>query len=447
MKTCFRWFWQGDTPTKQLARGSLIAFMIQGAGAGLVFFSEVVLARALSAHGYGLYATVIAWLHVLTMIALLGSNHLLLRYVPVYTEAEKRALLRGLLRACGLGALVISIALFVLAVVALTVPSDGISVELRWAFLIGLAALPLHALSTQRQAVLRGLHCVARALSPEYIVRPFVLILVVSALAWGLNTPMSASIALAVNGVAVLVAFVLGAYWQRRAMPSTETVVYPATEFRKWVAVTIPLFLIASLQLLIVRMDIILLAAMTDREQAGVYAAASRVADLVVFALAAANAIVAPMISGLYARGDTAGLQHVMTLLAKGVLVSTVPLVLLVGVFGYAILGVFGEGYQVGYVPLLILVCGQMVNALSGPVDFLLYMTGHQQQSLRILFWAAGLNVILNLLLIPSYGPVGAALATAATTMFWNLLMWRLVRSRLGIEASVLVLFRGRLPR
>lgn len=433
---------QGNAPAQQLARGSLISFMIQGAGAGLIFFSEVVLARALSAHGYGLYAMAMAWLQVLTMVALLGSNHLLLRFVPAYVAKVEWSLLRGLLRQCRRGSLLVSLAIFALAAMTLTILSDRLSPEFRWAFLIGLAALPLHALSIQRQAVLRGLHRVAAALSPEYIVRPLLLLLVVSTLAWGFTSPISAPIALAVNGVAVMAAFALGVYWQRRAMPAEATAAHPATQSREWVAIAIPLFLIASMQLLIVRMDIILLGAMAGREQAGIYAAASRVADLIVFALAAANAIIAPMISGFHARDDMNGLQHLMTLLAKGVLVFTAPLVLLVVIFGHAILGIFGEGYQIGYVPLLILVCGQMVNALSGSVSFLMTMTGHQRESLHILVIAAGLNLMLQLALIPNFGMLGAAIATALATVFWNLFMRQYIRKTMGFDPSVLILFR-----
>lgn len=437
---------RGDGAAQQLARGTFISFILQAIGAGLIFFSEVILARALSTHGYGLFATVMAWLQVLTMVALLGSNHLLLRFVPAYVAKAEWSLLRGVLRQSRRGTLLVSLGILMSTAMMLAVLSDRLSSELRWAFLIGIAALPLYALSMQRQSILRGLHRVATALAPEYIVRPILLILTVAGLVWILKIPVSANIALAINGLAVAVAFLLGWFWQRRAMPVEAMLAYPETRTCEWGRIAIPLFLIASMQLLIVRMDIILLGALAGREQAGVYAAASRVADLVVFALAAANAIVAPMISGFHARDDMAGLQYVMTLLAKGVLVFTAPLVLLVGIFGHAILGIFGEGYQIGYIPLLILVCGQMVNALSGPVDFLMYMTGHQQQSLRILTLASGLNLALNLLLIPLYGLVGAAIATAATTMFWNFLMRRFVRSHLGVEASVLVLFRGRLP-
>lgn len=434
---------QGNAPAQQLARGSLISFLLQAAGAGLIFLSELVLARALNTQGYGLYATAVAWLQVLTLVALLGSNNLLLRFIPAYVATKQWSLLHGLLRQCGRGAILIGVFIFFAAVLILSILSERLSSDIRWAFLIGIAALPLYALSLQRQAILRGLHYVASALSPEYIIRPLALIVFVAGLVWGLGISLSATGVLALNGVAIMLAFLIGWYWQRRAMPAEISSAPVATSTSEWLGISIPLFLIATLQLLIVRMDIILLSAIAGHEQAGVYAAASKISELIVFALAAANVVVAPIVAGLYARGDMDGLQNVMARLAVGVLALTVPLVLFVVFTGHAVLGMFGTEYQRGYVPLLILACGQIVNALSGPVDFIMYMTGHQKQALKIFALVTVVNLALNLLLIPSYGLEGAAIATASSVIIWNLLMRYYVRTRLGIEASVLVLFRG----
>ena len=434
----------GEQVAEQLARGSLVSFFIQGSGAGLIFLSELVLARLLGASGYGLFATVAAWLQVLVIVALLGSNHLLLRFVPSYLASGDWALLRGLVLQCRRISLAIGVGVFFAAVLILWLWFEGLGVETRLSFVIGIAALPLAALALQRQAILRGLHHVAAAQAPELIVRPLLLMLLVVILAWVLGGSVSAPQALAMNGLAILAAFILGRFWQQRAMPAAVRITVPVIQARPWLHIALPLFLIAGMQLLIVRMDIIFLGALVGHEQAGHYAAASRVADLIVFALASANVVVAPLIAGLHARNDIAGLQRMLTILAKGVLVVTIPLVALVGYFGETILGLFGDGYRSAYVPLLILTCGQVVNALSGPVDFVMAMTGQQLKMLQILALATGLNVVLNFALIPLIGLTGAAIATAATTVFWNLTMRRVVCRRLGVDGSALVLLRGR---
>ena len=117
------------------------------------------------------------------------------------------------------------------------------------------------------------------------------------------------------------------------------------------------------------------------------------------------------------------------------VLLIAVPLVLLqVFAGGLLIRVIFGVEYQPAHVPLSILALGQLVNACFGLVGMLLTMTSHEQATARGLALAAGLNIVLNLLLIPSFGIGGAAAATALSLAAWNLLLWNSARRLLGIN-------------
>jgi O-antigen/teichoic acid export membrane protein len=53
---------------------------------------------------------------------------------------------------------------------------------------------------------------------------------------------------------------------------------------------------------------------------------------------------------------------------------------------------------------------------------------------MRGLTMAAVLNVLLSLTLIPMFGINGAAVASAITLVAWNVLLWRTVRLKLGIN-------------
>ena len=86
----------------------------------------------------------------------------------------------------------------------------------------------------------------------------------------------------------------------------------------------------------------------------------------------------------------------------------------------------FGSDYAAGWLPLLILSTSQMVNAGTGAVGLLLIMTGHQNR----VFWISGFmllaNVILNLLWIPRWGMLGAALGTScAVSGVFLLCLWQ----------------------
>ena len=88
------------------------------------------------------------------------------------------------------------------------------------------------------------------------------------------------------------------------------------------------------------------------------------------------------------------------------------------------------------YVPLVIICFGQLINASFGSVGSLLNMTGHEKDTTKSIFVGATVNVLLNLLLTPTWGPIGAATATTVTLIVWNVIMWQKVRSRIGIEPT-----------
>jgi O-antigen/teichoic acid export membrane protein len=65
-------------------------------------------------------------------------------------------------------------------------------------------------------------------------------------------------------------------------------------------------------------------------------------------------------------------------------------------------------------------------------------MTGHERQAANILAAVVVLNAIVSLVLIPLYGGVGAAAATAFSIALWSVLGLVFVYRRLRYRASIL---------
>jgi O-antigen/teichoic acid export membrane protein len=72
-----------------------------------------------------------------------------------------------------------------------------------------------------------------------------------------------------------------------------------------------------------------------------------------------------------------------------------------------------------------------------GSVWLLLNMTDHEAVVTKTLVWAVIFNIAMNLFLIPIWGMNGAATATAATYVIWNIFLTRAVSSRLEINSTV----------
>jgi O-antigen/teichoic acid export membrane protein len=143
------------------------------------------------------------------------------------------------------------------------------------------------------------------------------------------------------------------------------------------------------------------------------------------------------MISELYAKGRTDEFQRFLTLAAWGIFLVTLPIAIGLIVMGTWLLGLFGHEFVAGYPALVTLVIGQAANALIGPVGFLALMTGNQREATWIFGTGAMLNVILNLILIPTFGLIGAAAATAIANGVWKLSMMVFVWKRLHVNPTV----------
>ncbi len=128
-------------------------------------------------------------------------------------------------------------------------------------------------------------------------------------------------------------------------------------------------------------------------------------------------------------------LQRLVTQSARAILALAVPITLVFVLFGEQFLALaFGPDYAAGHTALAILAIGQLVNAGMGSVGVLLNMTGHERDTMRGVAIAAVANVLLSLVLIPLFSTVGAAVATAASPIIWNILLRRAVTRRIQIE-------------
>ena len=174
--------------------------------------------------------------------------------------------------------------------------------------------------------------------------------------------------------------------------------------------------------------------------EAGLFAAAWRVASLASFAVAAMTTVSGPLIASSYGKGDLDSLGRIARSTARigfgAALLISVPL----AVIGGLILRLFGPEFPGAYPALLILLLGGLANAFTGAVAYLMTMTGRHSHALAIFAGALGGSAILNVLLIPPFSIVGAAIASTVGTLGWNLAMLIYVRRAMGIDASAMAL-------
>lgn len=420
-----------------LARGASLFLLVNVAGTAVSFGLHVLLARRLGVEPYGTYVYVHSWMLLLLVLCRAGMGTASLRYVAAFCAQQDWPSLRGFLRT---GHVVVATASVVVATAtALSVLGLGerLPDALRGTFLVACLTLPVYAFLQLWSHVLRGFKRVLASQLPASLFQPALLavlvLLAVQLRSDALDAAQAMGLTLASGAAAAAIA------WRslRHSIPAQVRTAPARSEARAWLAVAAPLLVYNALLVLHERTDVVLVGSLLGSAETGVYAAASRVANVIAFGLTAMNAWAAPLIADLHARGDREGLQRLVRLAARGIFAFTLPVAVAVVLFAEPVLGVFGGEFVRARTALVILVLSQVVNALVGPVGFLMTMTGRQTLAAWILGAHAALLFGLNLLLIPRYGIEGAAAATGVTRASWNVVMalavWRTLRLRATI--------------
>src|SRR4051812_35069798 len=101
---------------------------------------------------------------------------------------------------------------------------------------------------------------------------------------------------------------------------------------------------------------------------------------------------------------------------------------------GPYLLSLFGSDFRSGYLTMVVVLTGLVLRSATLPVEYLLNMTGHHRDTMRIYAFSALANIIFNFMLIPSFGIIGAAMGSYTAMLIGNILLFRLVKTRLGVH-------------
>jgi O-antigen/teichoic acid export membrane protein len=166
--------------------------------------------------------------------------------------------------------------------------------------------------------------------------------------------------------------------------------------------------------------EVFLLGALAGTSRVALFAAARRFTIVANAIFIAFGTIFSPMVSDLDAADQSDHLARLYKALSRWIFTIGVPVFLVQVLFGEALLATFGQGFAQGQVALTVLAVGQLGNYASGAATNVLTMTGRSRTNLLFTIFHLVLTVALNLLLIPLFGLVGAALANAAAMTVVN---------------------------
>jgi O-antigen/teichoic acid export membrane protein len=422
----------------QISKGTLQSIFIQGISVILVFASNLLWVKLLGPDEYGVYVHIFNWVAILSIIVLGGKEDLVLAEIPKYKEqgdtvktgfligyANKQTLFRGIFFTI----------LFLTLIYFIPIPSLSEHVS---DFLLAGIAIALTAFVIINQLILQALHQVRLSQLVDRIVKPLLLIFVagmISLLNLSADVQTIILTNVAVLGVCAVILFhLVNRHYQHRAQLH-ETVINK--ELRKK---TIFFFLISLLYMLSTRVHMLTLAYLKPGSDVGIFNICYRIADLLIFP----NYLLHFVLPQLFSRNNLSGSRYNQTLFAAGtrfMLVLTIPLLILVLLFGKIFLNWFGPEFGAGFKCLAYLSVGQSLFALAGPCNTILMTQDKEKYAVIALFIYCITLAVTNFVLIPSMGITGSGLAALISTALYNLVLIFFTRRQCMVCSPVFSIF------
>lgn len=404
---------------RRLITTSSLLSLARVAGAGAGFVTTVVLARTLHASALGVFYSVTSLAAVVGLIAAHGYPAIAPRFLSRYREQGKDGLIAAFVARARKDATVL-VVIATVGVLALALLWPSFSWEVRLALIAAALSIPANAALRLNGTLALAIRRFALAYLPDTCIRPFVLLAGVLAL-------IAVGVTLTASNVTLLLTFIftglaLAQYLMlRKSLPKVTAQEEPSKLAKIWRREAKPLILVALFTYFFADVDILIVTPLLSHAETAIVGVCLKLALLVGFAVQVAHQVVVPDLADAHARKDHGVIRGVVLKALGFPLVVTIAAIIVVAIWGESVLSLFGPEFTGAKIPLLILLGSQLARVLFGPNVPLLTVIGAQKQNALLAVAALIVLVIANVLLAPTYGVLGAAIAVAIATVFWLL--------------------------
>lgn len=384
----------------------------------LGFITTFLLTRTLGTSLYGVYSFGKTLLSIAGIITNLGTNMSIVRFIPQYDDRADQNRVIGLASLTTLVAsLIVGIILYVTAPI---LTKQTLDQPILTGVLRVLAfALPFQTLNGCVASVFRGIELPGYQIVTSSIGRQVFRLITV-----GIAVVIGASV---VGMAAALVASWILAFFFGVGLLFSRTDFRPEIGgsqpgLREFYNFSLPLTLGDVGTMLQNKVDVLMVGLFLSGSAVGIYNLSTVLSQALRLPLIGFNTMFPPIAARMYGNGELADLEALFTRVTRwSFTLSLLPSLGLL-VYPSEVLSIFGQDFAAGSEVLSLFIIANLTSTAVGPSGYVLTMTNHQY--LRMVNeWGLGiLNAIFNYIFITQFGLIGAALATAGTLTFVNII-------------------------
>ncbi len=409
----------------ELFRGGAIALGFKFLSIFIGYFFIWLLAKWLGASGVGVFSTAWTILMIGAVFGKIGFDTSIVKFIAGSIgrkdQHHVRPIYRHSITIVGINALVVAIILYIFAqpISELFFNSAQYTNIVR---IIAITVIPLSLLNINAESLKALKNITAFSIFQNSSIYLAIILIMLFLTNHGITNKTSIfSLSIGVSVLMLISFIVVFANFKRKLHDNPDKPEY-RFNFKKTIGISLPMMLTNSLFLIMSWMDILMLSAFKTEVDVGIYNTSLKISAAISIALIAINSIALPKYAELFEKKDYLGFRKVVKQVSFINFGLSLPVFLLILLVPGFLLGIFGEEFVAGKMSLIILSIGQIFSAFSGSTIHVLNMTGKESAAKNILITTALLNLLLNYLLVPKYGINGAAIATAISTIIWNIL-------------------------
>ena len=390
------------------------------------FVVQVLIVRYLSTTEFGAFAYALSLVTLGETLVTLGIDRAVGRFLPIYQERQEWSKLFGTIALVGGTILSLGLVLIVLVVgLAGTVGPSVVDNDLAVSLIVILVVLaPLQAADTMFANILAVFASPRAIFIRRFVLSPALRLAVVGLLVLGrFDVTFLAAGYVLTGAIGVVVyGFLLARVLAQQGLLRHLDVRRLHPPGREILVYTVPLLSTDLVFLLMNTTDALLLGAFHGVDEVAAWRVVQPLGGLNQLVLSSFTLLFVPAASRLFVRGATQEMRGLYWQTAIWMAVSTFPIFIVT--FALAepvIVALYEPRYASAAMLLSLLAVGRYIDVVLGFNGLTLRVFGNMRAIVAVNLFAAVVNLGLNLVLIPRFGALGAAMGTAATLVLYNI--------------------------
>jgi len=404
--------------TRRAIRGFSIVFAVNIIAAFIGYLIRIVLARNLTVEEYGVFFAVFTLINFLAIFNDLGMGQALVKYIPEFLVKKKPAKIKNsvflTLEVTLASFILISVFLFAFSeLLAQYYFKNDLAVPLLLLFIPLLLFSRLRGLVRNIYQAFQRMASYALMYLTENLL---ILVLLLCLFAFKKNIFVATYSYIAaymlIFIIFSIILFRVFNFFKHKTSINKSLV-------KKMFKFGIPLMILSAGSMIILYIDTLILTYFRSLEEVGVYNVVVPTVMMVMFFGKSIASVIFPMSSELWARKKKKYIGEGLRILEKYSFVILIPVALIILAFSKMILKLmFGPEYVTGALTMQILIIGVVFFAIYAINSALFSAIGKPQIATKILLQGALINLVLNLIIIPWLGMLGAGITSLITYLY-----------------------------